>query len=286
MRTLKYTSMPLHLLIGNYKPMRFTCGKYTYSDEYTLSKDSAEYGDYILHIESGDIQDHGELNRTSIDMQEHVKDIEMFLKYITGTCLFMSSDSFDYRRKRFIVAGVCPDGWSTNYPELDELLDTNKIRIEISHHPSRPYAQIPESPLAELKIILEKYKKADKNIRYLMRLNYEADMASDAVRCLVYGKVLEIIDALHPLKGNLDKRIDECFDGMQELFKGKTIKDLMGLANTRADSRHYAAQKGTVIPHPFLTYEELGIYCPLIDNLAVNEVRGHFDLPMVLLVGA
>ena len=70
---------------------------------------------------------------------------------------------------------------------------------------------------------------------------------------------------------------------MQELYKGVTIKDLMNLANNRADTRHYVAQKKNVKAHPFLSYDELGIYEPLIDNLAINEVRRHFDLLPVLL---
>ena len=117
-----------------------------------------------------------------------------------------------------------------------------------------------------------------------MQLNYEADVASNMIQCLVYGKVLEIIDAIHPLRpGKEDKRIEEFYDGMQALFKGKTIKDLMGLANSRADARHYASQKGNIKAHPFLTYEELGIYWPLIDNLAINEVRMNFELQPIVL---
>ena len=60
----------------------------------------------------------------------------------------------------------------------------------------------------------------------------------------------------------------------------------MNWANNRADPRHYAAQKKTVKAHPFLSYEELGIYEPLIDNLAFNEVRTSFGLfPVVLQRG-
>ncbi len=147
------------------------------------------------------------------------------------------------------------------------------------------YAQILKSPLSELKVILENYNSLDSNIKYLMRLNYEADAASDTIRCLVYGKVLEILDALHPLHGKSDKRIEEYYKGMEDVYGTVTIKDLMGLANNRADTRHYVARKGDVKSHPFLTFEELGVYGPLIDNLAINEVRRQFGLEMVLLKG-
>lgn len=103
---------------------------------------------------------------------------------------------------------------------------------------------------------------------------------------MVYGKVLEIINAIHPIpkgKGKKDTRIEEFYGEIKDLFKGKTIKNLMDLANNRADTRHYVAHHNdNVEPHPFMSYDELGEYGPLIDLLAINEVRIRFGLPMML----
>lgn len=284
MNKLKYESIPLNLLIKNYEPIQFTLGHYTYSDKYTPPTGNQSHGSYILYITTGGISNQGQLNTASIQLRQHAETVMMLFKYITGTSLFHTQEGIDLRRKRFLIAGECPDGWTSNYTELNNLLDKNAFHLQIISTPSRPYAQISLTPLHELQIMLKQYNKIDATTRYLMQLNYEADVASDMIRCLVYGKVIEMIDAIHPLSGNNDRRIEEYYDGMQETFQGMTIKDLMGLANTRADTRHYAKQKGEVKAHPFLTYEELGIYGPLIDNLAINEVRLRFGLPLVLLV--
>lgn len=282
---LKYESIPLNLLIRDYRPLCFTSGKYTYSDSYIHPTDNRNHGVYKIFIETGELDNQGQLNKEFNALHLHAEDIKIFMKYISGTCLFNVVNSYNQHRMRFLMAGDCPDGWTSNYDEINERLDTNKIKIKISSESPRPYAQLPYSPLMELQTILSKYAALDNNIKYLMRLNYEADAASDTIRCLVYGKVLEILDALHPLHGKSDKRIEEYYKGMEDVYGKVTIKDLMGLANYRADTRHYVARKGDVKSHPFLTFEELGVYGPLIDNLAINEVRRQFGLEMVLLKG-
>lgn len=284
MNELVYESIPLNLLIKKYEPIQFEYGGYVYSDKYIPPKERQQYGSYILKISAGEMTEQSQLNSSSMKLRQHTEFMTMLFKYVTGASLFKDEDGIDLGRKRIIVAGECPEGWSSNYNELNDILDRNTFRIGPIRMSSKPYAQILISPLYELRLILVQYNRVDETIRYLMRLNYEADVASEMIQCLVYGKVLEIIDAIHPLRpGKEDKRIEEFYDGMQELFKGKTIKDLMGMANSRADTRHYAYQKGNVKAHPFLTYEELGIYGPLIDNLAINEVRKHFGLLPVLL---
>ena len=288
MNELIYESIPLNLFIRKYDPIQFTHGGYTYSDNYTPPKDKQKYGAYVLKISTGEITEQRQLNGISMKLRQHAEFVTMLFKYVTGASLFKEEDSIDLHRKRVIFAGECPDGWSSNYNELNKLLDRNPIQMGVRRMPSKPYAQISISPLYELQLILKQYNRVPDAIRYLMRLNYEADLASEMTRSLVYGKVLEIIDAIHPLpKGSKkDKRIEEYYPCMQELFNGITIKDLMNWANNRADTRHYAAQKKNVKAHPFLSYEELGIYEPLIDNLALNEVRKSFDLlPVVLQRG-
>ena len=288
MNELIYETIPLNLLIQKYDPIHFECGGYTYSDKYIPPKDKQNYGTYVLRISAGEISEQGQLNGISMKLRQHAEFITMVFKYVTGASLFKNEDSIDLHRQRVIFAGECPDGWSSNYNELNKLLDRNPIQMGVRRMPSKPYAQISISPLYELQLILKQYNRVPDAIRYLMRLNYEADLASEMTRSLVYGKVLEIIDAIHPLpKGSKkDKRIEEYYPCMQELFNGITIKDLMNWANNRADTRHYAAQKKNVKAHPFLSYEELGIYEPLIDNLAFNEVRTSFGLfPVVLQRG-
>lgn len=286
MNELVYESIPLNLLIKQYEPIQFEYGKYTYSDKYIPPKEKQQYGSYVLRISTKEISEQKQLNSISMDLRLHAEFVTMLFKYVTGASLFKENDGIDLHRQRIIVAGECPDGWSSNYKELNDLLDHNTFRIGPIQTSFKSYTQILISPLYELQLILNQYNRVPEVIRYLMRLNYEAEMASEMIRSLVYGKVLEIIDAIHPLpkgKSKKDNRIEEYYNGMQELYEGITIKDLMNLANNRADTRHYAAQKENVIAHPFLSYDELGIYEPLIDNIAMNEVRKSFGLLPVIL---
>jgi len=283
MNKLIYETIPLNLLIKRYEPIQFEFLGYTYSDEYVPPKENQKYGSYVLKISTSEIKDQRQLNSTSMKLRQHAEFVTMLFKYVSGASLFKDDDGIDLHRQRILVAGECPEGWSSNYNQLTDLLDRNPFRIGPIRMSSRPYVQILISPLYELQLILKQYNRVSETIRYLMRLNYEAGIASEMIRSLVYGKVLEIIDAIHPLKGKKDNRIEEHYPFMQEHFKGKTIKDLMCLANTRADTRHYVAQKDNVKAHPFLSYEELGVYEPLIDNLAINEVRINFGLLPVLL---
>jgi hypothetical protein len=281
---LTYQSIPLSLQIDNYSDMRFEYNGYLYYDSFVPAQSNFIHDTYTLFVATKELMNMSDLNKTSIALYSHVENIKMFVKYITGANMFTTPRSFDRHRKCFICANQCSEGWVSNYEDIKERLDKNKYQIKVSPMHSNMYAKIPDSPLKELKIILKNYDSLDRNIKYLMRLNYEADMASDFTRNLIYGKVLEIIDALHPLHGGKDRRIEEFYGGSESLYGDMTIKKLMGLANNRAETRHYVAKKGEIVPHESLTYEELGVYAPLIDNLAINEVRMRLDLPMVTVI--
>ncbi len=285
MNELIYESIPLNLLIQKYEPLQFEYGGYTFSDKYIPPKEKQKYGSYILKIATGEMTESRQLNGSSVKLSQMSELVTMLFKYITGASIFFDQDGIDLRRSRVLLAGECPAGWSSNFEELSASLSTSPIFFGVPRLLLKPNIQIPLSPLYELRIMLLQYWKLDSTTQYLMRLNYEADLASNIIRGMAYGKVLEIIDAIHPLpkgRGKNDTRIEEYYGGIQELFKGKTIKNLMDLANNRADTRHYVAQKDDVKPHPFMNYDELGEYGPLIDMLAINEVRMKFGLPMMI----
>lgn len=286
MNKLIYESIPLNLLIEKYEPHQFEFGGYTFSDKYIPPKEKQMYGSYILKIATGEITESRQLNEYSVKLSQMSKLVTMLFKYITGASIFFDQDGIDLRRKQVLVAGECPAGWSSNFEELCGSLSSSPIFIGVPIILSKPYVSILLSPLYELHIMLLQYWKLDATTRYMMHLNYEADLASNMIRGMAYGKVLEIINAIHPLrkgKGKKDTRIEEFYGEIKELFKGKTIKKLMDLANNRADTRHYVAHnKDNVEPHPFMNYDELGEYGPLIDMLAINEVRMSFGLPIML----
>ena len=283
MNELQFRSIPLNILIENYKPTQFECAGCTYSDEYTPPSGNQKYGSYVLIMSTGEITDQRQLNSISVQFRQHAEFVMMLFKYITGSNLFFDQVGIDLSTKRILLPGDCPQGWTSNFNELSESLNSSYRQGAIKLF-TNPQVQIRITPLLELQLMLVQYGRMNKTIRYLMHLNYEASIASPMVRRMAYGKVLEIIDAIHPLgKRKKDTRIEEFYGGMQEYYKGITIKYLMELANTRGDTRHYVAAKGDVKAHAFLTYEELVIYEPLIDNLAINEVRQRFDFPLILL---
>jgi hypothetical protein len=286
MNELIYESIPLNLLIEKYEPHQFEFGGYTFSDKYIPPKEKQKYGSYILKIATGEMTELRQLNGCSVKLSQMSELVTMLFKYITGTSIFFDQDGIDLRRKRVLLAGECPAGWSSNFEELCASFSTGPIFIGVPHLLLKPNVQMLLSPLYELHIMLLQYWKLDATTQYLMRLNYEADLASNIIRGMAYGKVLEIINAIHPMpkgRGKKDTRIEEFYGEIKELFKGKTIKKLMDLANNRADTRHYVAHnKDNVEPHPFMNYDELGEYGPLIDMLAINEVRMSFGLPIML----
>ena len=165
MNELIYESIPLNLLIKKYDSIQFEYGGYTYSDKYIPPKENQRYGSYILNITTREMFEQGQLNGSSIRIRQHAEFVMMLIKYITGTSLFDEQKEIDLRRKRFFIAGECPNGWSSNYKELNDLLDCNPIKLQIKHLPSRPYAIIPVSPLYELRLFLMQYNRMSPTIR-------------------------------------------------------------------------------------------------------------------------
>lgn len=282
-------SVPLRVLIEKYKGIGFKIEvkgeSFTIFDEYALPEKNKSYGEYKIVIATDGITDPSELNKRSITLQKLTEELTMMMKYATGAVLFSKTIGMDRHRRRLLLAGASTEGWNSNYKEVDRKLRTGKdLYLEIELEPSYAHVQLEESPLIALQTIFRKYFLLDENIRYLMNLNYEADMATPALRYMAYGKVLEIINVLYPLEGKTDKRIAQNFPELQEMYGEITIKRLFDWANNRAESRHYIAEKATGKPHPSFTYEELGTYGSLIDNLAINVIRRAVGLMPIVMV--
>lgn len=279
-------SRSLQLKIKEYKSMGLQYGDFTILDSYELEAGKGQFGKYIISLATQPILDSGELNQLSIKAYKLAELIEMSFKYICGAVMFCPVESMDKHRKQFLIAGMCAEGWESNYKQVNQKLRTGHgLYIEI--HPSSSYChvELPYSPLIDLRVILEQYNKVKPEIRYLMWLNYEADKSTPMLRYMAYGKVLEIINAKYPLRNKkYDDRIETYFPDMKDAFGDVTIHKLMDWANNRADTRHYIKDKNTIVAHMPLTYEEKGIYESLIDNLAINVIRKEFGLEMVLLV--
>lgn len=93
------------------------------------------------------------------------------------------------------------------------------------------------------------------------------------------GKLVDMINWLYPLNHRIDRRIKEIFPELIPFFGDTTIKDLMGIANSRKETRHYNASPQ--LPHPTLTNQEAELYFQRIDILALDIVRIRLGLPKI-----
>lgn len=81
----------------------------------------------------------------------------------------------------------------------------------------------------------------------------------------------DIMKAMHNARGNL-----KILDGLQRSY---TNLDLMGIANSRKETRHYNASPQS--PHPALTNQEAELYFQRIDILALDIIRIRLGLPKI-----
>ena len=133
----------------------------------------------------------------------------------------------------------------------------------------------------ELHIALNNYDSLDEGIKDLMAVHNSAVESDERACYLIMGKLIDMINWLYPLKQKhrLDRRIKETFPELIPFFGDTTIKDLMGIANSRKETRHYNASPQS--PHPALTNREAILYFQRIDILALDIVRIRLGLPKI-----
>lgn len=79
-----------------------------------------------------------------------------------------------------------------------------------------------------------------------------------------------------------DKRILEYFPELQPFFNDTSIRDLMGVANGRKETRHYENKK-TGAPHRSIIWYEAEQFYQRIDVLALSIVRNKLGLPPIIV---
>ena len=131
----------------------------------------------------------------------------------------------------------------------------------------------------ELHIALNSYDSLDEEIKDLIAVHNSAVESDERACYLIMGKLIDMINWLYPLKHRLDRRIKETFPELIPFFGDTTIKDLMGIANSRKETRHYNASPQS--PHPALTNQEAELYFQRIDILALDIIRIRLGLPKI-----
>lgn len=255
---LIYTSNPLSLVIANYEPMSFEYNGWIVSDEYAYNEKYPIDSEYRIVISSQDIESKEELRETASQGREVTELITKMLPYVAFVSLNEPLHT-NTSRTRYIISTTKPlNGWNNNYEEIETELDKNDdnpLRVKCSLMATIHWVRVPKSPMEELKIVLENYDSLSDSYKFLIFLHNAIKESEDINRYMLIGKALEIVNAIYPYQsGRPDRRIQENHPELLPFFEGTTLKDLIGLSNSRQESRHY--MRNLKDSHPRLTEEE------------------------------
>lgn len=255
---LVYTSNPLSLVIANYEPMSFEYNGWTISDEYNYNEKFPKDSEYRLVVSSLEIRSKDKLSETASKGREVTELITKMLPYVAFVSLNEPLHT-NTSRTRYIISTTKPlNGWNNNYEEIETELDKNDdnpLRVKCSLMATIHWVRVPKSPMEELKIVLENYNSLSDSYKFLIFLHNAIKESEDINRYMLIGKALEIVNAIYPYqRGRQDRRIQENHPELLPFFEGMTLKDLIGLSNSRQESRHY--MRNLKDSHPRLTEEE------------------------------
>ncbi len=282
-KKLSFISDALDVEIKNYSDCKFEYNRWIVSDKYVLNEKQPHLSKYSIVVTSPNIGTEEELNDYRIKGEKVVNRITHFIPFCGLPTLNSPKSMSSCRDVSYIDYQKAPKGWEMNYNEMKEIFrapQKTKHTITVSVEGFRPYSIIDGSPLEELNIILDNYDSTGEEIKFLIFLNNAILTSTDSNVYMLIGKALEIINAVYPLKGKKDNRIDEYFPELEEIYKGHTIKELIGLCNNRKETRHYIKKDKTqLISHESLSNEEGLLLFKFSTNLILNVVRDEFDLP-------
>lgn len=273
---LKYTSPKLTLIINHYRPYRFEYNDWIIYDHY--NNENQNFPEYIIIIESKSLNKQEDVYEKNLEGYELIK----FVSQLIPFCIYNSfarSDMFDrvFLQESFNFINPAYD-WKSNYQEVYLAMQKSKLRCIAYFSGYIIKTNVDESPLLDLERMLVNYTSLDENKLYLIFLLNSALESTNLNRYLILGKALEIVDAMYPYKNSKDDRLNTINPLLNEIFKGKTIKDLRGLSNTRKETRHYIGDKINILPHQEMTKDEKILYYNCIFNLIVCVIRQSLSL--------
>lgn len=281
-KKLSFISDALDVEIRNYSDCKFEYNRWIVSDKYVLNEKQPHLSKYSIVVTSPNIGTEEELNDYRTKGEKVINRITQFIPFCGLPALNTPKSTSFYRDVSIVDYQKAPMGWGMNYKEIKETFrdPQTKHSFTISIEGFRPYSIIDSSPLEELNIILDNYDTTGEEIKFLVFLNNAILTSTDSNVYMLIGKALEIINAIYPLNGNKDNRINEYFPELEEIYKGHTIKELIGLCNNRKETRHYIKKDKTqLISHESLSKEEGLLLFKFSTNLILNVVRDKFDLP-------
>lgn len=276
---LIYKSKAMPINIENYDKSSFTYDKWVISDEYKEIEGRYEYR--IVVTSQDEIENQNDLTFRAVETSAFVQKLTMLMKYTIGFPLNSPFHQVTYRCMRPIDIREAPKGWQSNVDEVDSfLMETRSSYVSVKLIPKDEC--MPASALDELEIAVNNYDKLEEEIKDLIAVHNSAVEADERSCFLILGKVIDMINYLYPLGDSnhkKDKRIIENFPELLPFFGDTTIKDLMGIANNRKETRHY--NKNCDQLHPTLLGREAELYYQRIDVLTLEIVRQKLGLPPI-----
>ncbi len=277
---LIYKSKAFPVTIEEYSANSFIYEKWSISDEYIKVTIGHEYR--IVVTAQDDIKDHNDLCMLAIQTSAFVERLTMLLKYTVGISLNSPHNQLTYRHARVLDMREMPKGWDSNINEIDSfLMGTRFSHVSITVFPNNAY--MPYSALEELQTALNHYDTLENDVKDLIAIHNSAVEADERSCFLIMSKVIDMINYLYPLEKNhrkSDKRIHKYFPELLPFFSDTSIKDLMGIANGRKETRHYENKNGKA-PHPSLNGVEAEQFYQRIDILALSIIRKKLGLSSI-----
>lgn len=277
----------MDVCINNYEPYRFDYNGWYVSDNYVHNENNTRWSHYSVIITKPNILNEEDLNDCRMKGQEIV-DLVTSLIPICGLPSLNSPVFQDFANDTSIIDyKSSPIGWKTNYTEMTGMFEAakhSKLKVSISYMGFSHYSILEQSPLEELELMMNKYKKTSNEINYLVFLYNSILTAMNLNVYMLIGKALEIINAMYPMETKKDKRIENFFPELSSVFKGYTIKDLINLSNNRKEARHYIKDKTNIISHDSLNRKEKIMMYRCSTCLMLNVIREKFGLSHLSII--
>jgi len=274
-------SKPILLDLDNYAEGKATIKGYLIKDSYSLPRTKVDHGQYRIIIESPIIRDDSDFSRHLDAIKGIVRRLTILSKCIIGEAFNTSPWDMDIFTKRIELIGEMPLGWESNYDLVRKELDKKKrLTVHIEVEPNH-YCRLSASPFNDYLTAFKAFPHLKTIERDLLQILNDADLVSTTGRYMLLSKALEMVNAMYPLTKHKDDRIQTILPELSEQFKGITLKQLMGLANTRRETRHYVDKSSESLSHQAMSEEERKLFYLMTNQLCLNIIRRSLGLGLV-----
>jgi len=282
---LSFNTKDIYVHINKYEKYSFDYLGWTVSDNYKYNEKIPRHSQYSITITSPVITNQEELNNSNVRGKE-IADIITLLIPISGLSPLNSPKFISFSNNHeFVDFKSAPNGWSTNYSDIQSTLDSEKgdeLVLTVTAEGLIHSSKLDQSPLFEIQQMLEHYYDADEHTAFLLFLYNSIETANDINVYMLIGKALEIVFAIGIY--NKKRHIKSYFPELSEILKDVTFGTLFDLTNRRKESRHYVDNKKNNQTHNSMSNEEKIKLYRCSTSIIINVIRQAFGLSRVPIV--